>query len=84
MNTDALERDLEQFLQHTDYEVRFQHWYGESVDVYVVYGADIIAEKTFHGTMFGNPPSYERAAKWALRVIKRHQKAMRMIGGIVR
>lgn len=82
MSTQSLERDLAQYLENTGYEVTFRYPYDlNEYHVYVIYGADIVCFRRFFK---GTSPKYERAARWALRVVREHQAAMRLLGGLVR
>lgn len=85
MSIDTLEHDLAQYLANDGYEVTFKHGVQHNLfQCFVIFNGQMIATKTFHGTMFGSPPSYPKAARWALKMIERHRKAMRMLGGVVR
>lgn len=82
MSTQSIEHDLAQFLEHAGYEVTFRHPYGgDEFHLYVVYEAQVIAFRRFRQR---SSPDYERAARWALRMMDRHKRAMRMLGGLVR
>jgi hypothetical protein len=81
MSIDTIERDLAQYLAHSDYSVSFRH--AESHDffyVFVFYGRSKIAEKSFHGRR----GTYRRGAKWAKKQIAEHEAMMRDLAGLVR
>lgn len=78
MSTDTLERDLAQYLMNTGYRVEFQHSTMEFIWTYVWYHDQLVAKEGF----FPQRRRYTRAAKWAKRQIRDHQRAMRQIGGL--
>lgn len=82
MSTQSLEHDLAQYLAHAGYEVTFR--YPQHLDefhLYVIYDAQIIACRAYRK---GTYPQFVRAARWALKRVREHQAAMRILGGLVR
>ena len=77
MSAQEIERELEEFLAHSDYEVRFENamsygWFY----VRVFYRDTVIYEK-------GCLKSYPWAARRAKRQVVRHAKALVILGGLV-
>lgn len=81
MNIETIENELEELLAHSDYEVSFRHATHHSFFyTYVLHDGIRIAEKTFH------PPfaSYRRAARWAKKRIKDHERGLQELGPLVK
>jgi hypothetical protein len=74
----TIERELAEYLALSDYEVRFRPAMSYSwFYVYVFYRGKTVTFKSCCR-------SYPRAARWARRQIRRHEKAMRDLGPLVR
>lgn len=77
MSGQAIERELADYLAHSEYEVRFHMTSDDWFYVRVYYCGDRIAEKAV-------VRSHPRGARWARRKIKSHAKARGILGGLVK
>lgn len=74
MRAATVERELAEYLAHGEYAVRFRkaHLY-DWFYVYVFHREQVIAQKSCCR-------SYPRAARWARRRVRRHAKALALLG----
>lgn len=76
MSTAHIEDELRQYIESTGYHVRIN--YGNALHCRVLYQGKQIGNIC----LLSSWRCHQRAAKKALRIIRDHQKAMQMLGGV--